>query len=372
LRPRSSEKRLSRREYIKYAGAGVVAVTLAGAACYEAGRLGILNRAPVADFEYVVLSSDCQPDFESSTSQRTLRYIRPNSEEEITFSSNCLSDHYSHVWYVDGEIAAEATDYSAKLSPGEHKIRHVIEEKGAVLRLVNRSTDPDSMLPPAVRDFLGILGELEYSWIVDAQNMSSDRDWSMWLPAGEHKVRLNASDKMKESYTERTLTIPDGQQALIDKSVTIDPADLSAYPDRTLRVQVKGIGYLTGVPQWGNEFPSGGEMREHLAVTRNELGCNGIRITGYNDDDVLRCAQIAIEKGFDSILLNPRYIDCDHQDTVKRLGEFAIKAEELRQQTDTIQLQVGNELCLDSLGIYNGETYAERATSGWIGVPETT
>ena len=94
--------------------------------CYGAGRLGFLNRAPIADFEYVLLSSDCPPDFEFGTSQRTLHYIRANSEEEITFLSNCLSDHYSHVWHVDDKIVAETSDYFAKLSPGESRIRATI------------------------------------------------------------------------------------------------------------------------------------------------------------------------------------------------------------------------------------------------------
>jgi hypothetical protein len=122
----SSSKRLNRRQYIKYAGAGAAAVALAGVGCYGAGRLSFLNRAPVADFEYVLLSSDCPPDFEFGTSQRTLHYIRANSEEEITFSSNCLSDHYSHVWQVDDKIVAETSDYFAKLSPGESRIRATI------------------------------------------------------------------------------------------------------------------------------------------------------------------------------------------------------------------------------------------------------
>lgn len=126
LRPRSSEKRLTRRQYVKYAGAGAAAVALAGASCYGAGRLGILNRPPVADFEYVVLSSECQPDFELKTTERTLRYILLDSEEEIKFSSNCPSDHYSNLWYIDDKIVAETSDYFAKLSPGEPRIRATI------------------------------------------------------------------------------------------------------------------------------------------------------------------------------------------------------------------------------------------------------
>ncbi len=122
----SSSKRLNRRQYIKYAGAGTTVVALAGVGCYGAGCLGFLNRAPIADFEYVLLSSDCPPDFEFGTSQRTLHYIRANSEEDITFSSNCLSDHYSHVWHVDDKIFAETSDCLAKLSPGEPRIRATI------------------------------------------------------------------------------------------------------------------------------------------------------------------------------------------------------------------------------------------------------
>ena len=122
----SSSKRLNRRQYIKYAGTGAAAVALASVGCYGAGRLGFLNRAPIADFEYVLISSDCPPDFEFGTSQRTLRYIRANSEEEITFLCNCLSDHYSHVWHVDDKIVAETSDYFARLSPGESRIRATI------------------------------------------------------------------------------------------------------------------------------------------------------------------------------------------------------------------------------------------------------
>jgi len=360
----SSQKRLSRRQYIKYAGAGSAAVGLAGVGCYGAGRLGILNRTSVADFEYVILSSECQPDFECRTAKRTLRHIRPNSVEEIILGGECSSDHYTHLWYIDDETAAETAESSTKLSPREHKVRHAMQERGGLLKLLNRSTDPDIMVPPALREPFGLSGNLEYSWIIDERKVSSDLDCSMWLPTGEHKIRLNVSDRMKEAFTERSLSISEGQQMSIDKAVTVDPAVLSAYREKALRVKIKGIGYLTGMPQWGNKFPSEDEMQEHLEVIRNELRCNGIRITGYNDDDVLRCAQIAIEKRFDCILLNPRYIDCDHQDTMERLAAFAEKAEELRQRTSAIELQVGNELCIDSLGIWKGETYTERATHG--------
>jgi len=197
---------------------------------------------------------------------------------------------------------------------------------------------------------------LSTKWLIDGEDISHEPEHSTKLSEGDHSIALKVSDGKSEAMRSATVTVRPDQ----------------IYPTRPLHVKFKGVCYLTGMPQWNNESPSEDEMNEHLEVIHNELGCNGIRIAGYYDDDVLRCARLAIEKGFECIQLDPRYLDCNHQDTVERLGAFAEKAEELRQRTDTIQLQVANELCIDSLGIWNGESYVERATSGWVGVPETT
>jgi hypothetical protein len=365
-RSRVSEKSLSRRQYIKYAAAGVAAVALAGAACYGAGRLGILNRAPMADFEHAILSSECQPDFEPRTTERTLRYIRANSEEEITFSSNCLSDHYSHVWYVDDRIAAEASDCSVKLSPGEHKIRHVMQEKGGLLKLLNKSSDPDTILPPVLKEFLGVSGELQYSWIVDSRNASSDRDYSTWLPAAEHKVRLNVSDRMKEAYTERTLTIPKGQQAFVDKTLTVDPADLPEYPEKKLRMPIKGMNYVTGLRCWGMSPVPDDEMLESFYVIKSELGCNAIRLVGDYEERLLRAVEIA--KGlFSNIVVTPYNRDLDRDETITAFGRLAEGLEAIRGVSQAaILLTLGNELGTETKGIVPGDAYNDRAQ--WVSV----
>jgi hypothetical protein len=221
-----------------------------------------------------------------------------------------------------------------------------------------------------LKEFLGVSGELQYSWIVDSRNVGTTRDYSVWLPVGERKIRLDVSDGIKGSYMEKTLTILSGQQASIDKTVTVDPAGLPEYPEKRLRIPIKGINISIGcsydIHRWpyNPEFPPvpDDELLELLYVARNELQCDAVRLFGNENQRILRAVEIAEELSFRIIMVSPRYINADIDTATSLIVPLAEELETLRDRS--VVLNVGNELTTDAHGIVPGETYNERVA--WI------
>jgi hypothetical protein len=98
------------------------------------------------------------------------------------------------------------------------------------------------------------------------------------------------------------------------------------------------------------------------------LNCNAIRICGDFEEALAECTELAVEKEFDIVLLSPRYRktpsgrDVTIEEHVRKVIDFSKRAERLRQSSGSseIILVVGNELCLDTVGIYDGPTYEDR------------
>jgi len=278
-----TSKRLSRRQYIKYAGAGIVAVAVAGLGYYgtrppptqtETSSLKLLP--PTADFEY-------EPS-----------YINPTSADIICF--------------------------------------------------LNKSRNPD-----------GTDTDLAYSWYVDDHLASNTKDHFAQLSSGEiatpHEVRLSACRA--------------GLCNDVEKLVRIDPTSIPEYPERMLHIPIKGIVVDAGTKV--DDFYDSkrnitdSELEAELVdITNKELGCNGLRIYGSYDFEVLRYAEIAARGNFDAILLCPRYVSQDTDEVVRRTVDFAARAEALRSTSKSVVLQIGQELSTDVSGIFEGRTWLDR------------
>jgi len=127
----SLNRKVSRRDALKIlALAGASAAALFGLPRIDPY---LFDKPPKACFDYKI----------TKPYERTAKYIAPNSGEEISFSNLSTDPEnedttlnavkrflgyrvpqpLSSSWYVDDRIAARTKDYSAKLPPGEHKVR---------------------------------------------------------------------------------------------------------------------------------------------------------------------------------------------------------------------------------------------------------
>ena len=192
-------------------------------------------------------------------------------------------------------------------------------------------------------------------WSVDGVKASEDWDFSTQLTPGEHVIKL----------TVRNGDITDSKL----ENMEVDESGLS-FPENQLNVRLKGIDFTPGFRDGAWKPLSEEQMEEDLDVINRELGCNAVRIFGDIDGLIIRCAEIALTKSFDCIVLAPRYIDATVEETVKRVGTFAEQAEKLRQSSHAVELCVANELSIEALNLVpGGGGYESRAfkanTADW-------
>jgi hypothetical protein len=199
---------------------------------------------------------------------------------------------------------------------------------------------------------------VSYAWFLNDSAVSENVDYSCTLPetrtTGPHTVRLTAHTSLTSASSEET--------------IDVDPEDVPEYPEWQSRIPLKGVNYHIGrhfMYDYGQP-PTPEEMEESLAVIRSELGCNAIKIWGDYEDEMTWCANRAIEMGFTTILLSPRYsrsalnVDTTIEQHLQKIVKFAPRAEELSRKSDSIVLGVGDELTFSTRGITTGLTYDER------------
>jgi hypothetical protein len=351
---------------------------------------GVFDRPPVAVFDYLVPDIPQEipvADFDYRTPERTLKYMAPNSEEEIQFLNRSIYNGNNPLTcslYIDDQLVtttATAFDptkpiYSAKLPASaigtEHKVRLEVKEgtpKDRPVILLNESYDPDAGLPSLVQVLLGVSSGTSCEWFVNGQEMSTDTDYSLRLTPGDYQVGLAVSDGRKEDFREKTVTIPaipEISPVSAEEIVSVDPADLPEYPKKQLKIPIKGINVSIGCSYVGylshNDafFPPvmDDELLEQLLVVRDEIGCNGVRLFGNENERMLSAVQIAKDLHFSSIMCSPRYIEADLKAIIDLISPFAEELETLRD--NSIILSVGNELSLDAFGLMPGETYGDR------------
>lgn len=180
---------------------------------------------------------------------------------------------------------------------------------------------------------------LAYSWSVDGQPTSTQKDYSTRLPVGEHLVELEVSDGLAQSTRTQT--------------VTVEPDQI--YPTRQLHIKHKGIRYYPRDSQ---------RMDEELDTIHQELGCNAVILSGENEDYLIEGAQQAIKKGFDRTYVEPSYWNYGYgisiDDTVERLSRLAPRVRELREISESVAFMVGHEYGLVVQGIIPGNDWTSR------------
>jgi hypothetical protein len=126
----------------------------------------------------------------------------------------------------------------------------------------------------------------------------------------------------------------------------------------------KGVVYETGRivdgRSWRPEFDPA-ETRRELAIIRNDLHCNAVKITGDDIGRVTAVAADALEQGLEP-WLSPDVWDQDADAALDYVAEAARSAGELhRQWPGRVVLVVASELTLFTRGIIEGSTVIERA-----------
>jgi len=211
-------------------------------------------------------------------------------------------------------------------------------EKDTII-FTSQSIDPDGDL-------------LAHIWTINGTIVGSEKLLSVRLAPGLSSVALTVSDGFYENtHIEQVLVEP-----------------FSLYPAKGLDIPYKGINYSVGnqfTGSWGAPSTEN-EMEESLQVIRDELGCNAIKICGDQEDAMLRCAEKAIEKRFELIIVSPRYarsapnVDGTLDDHLRKITLFSKRVEDLRKKSPQIVLCVGEELTHSVIGISNASTYKGR------------
>jgi hypothetical protein len=358
----ASDRKLGRRQYLKYAGVG--AAILAGIGFLAARQSGLLNRAPMADFAYAISTPQPRADFDYTARERTLKYIDANADEEIVFVNNSEGATYS--WYVDDATVAETKDYSVKLPTGQHTVRLEAIGGDGVLELHDTSTDPDSTLPAWLKEFIGASSDLTDRWLLNGHDIGSNKDYLLTLPAGEHSIRLYVSDGLGETDVQKNITMPGPLQDSFSADITADPADLPEYPKKRLQIPIKGIcvsiGWSYDAPHhaYSSEFPpvQDDEIAESLSIIRKELGCNAVRFFGNENERMISATKMAKGLNFKTIMASPRYTNANIDTTIQFMLPLVDELETLRDPS--VVLNIGNELIVDVYGIVEGDSAYER------------
>ncbi len=226
-------------------------------------------------------------------------------------------------------------------------LKYIAPTDRDLILFMNNSTDPDG--DPLTSQWL-----IRYNGTGDWKILNSSRDHWGKLPVSNekgHEIRLIVSDGMKEDSTTAML--------LIDRT--------AGYSSRKLSVRFKGVDYEIGFPFQSNRpAVSETEMAECLGVIRSELGCNAIKIKGGFDELLVKCAEIAAQKGFELIIVSPRYDKSSQTEDLwidqhaERVVSFSSKAESLLARINNLILCIGEELQYSTRGFVNASSYDER------------
>lgn len=204
------------------------------------------------------------------------------------------------------------------------------------IQFTNTSYDPDG-------------DQLSSTWLVDREVVSHEHDYSTKLPQGEHRIDLRVSDDTTET------------ENIVITRVNVEPDQI--FPTKQLHTKRKGVRYSAGAfaPEWPSPTPSAEEMDEQLDTIHDELGCNAIWIIAGRgfEDNLIRCAKLAITKGFERVYVQPMYMAASPEETVQKIGEFAGRVRALRQTSETVVYAVGHEFSLET-NILDGRDWYER------------
>jgi hypothetical protein len=127
------------------------------------------------------------------------------------------------------------------------------------------------------------------------------------------------------------------------------------YPPQKLRVRTKGMCYNVG--PYGKPRSFSWDRKRDIKTIHDVLGCDGIRIFGNDEGSLIECVGMAVEEGFKTIILNPRWYDAVNsmgiEETLTTFDRFTKKIGNLKDPS--IVLAIGNELSVDTQGILSDE-----------------
>lgn len=124
----------------------------------------------------------------------------------------------------------------------------------------------------------------------------------------------------------------------------------------------KGVSYDVGRVMGGNWRPVFDLqiVRRELAIIKNDLHCNAVRICGLDIRRLTTAAEEALQQGLE-VWLSPEMWDRRPEETLAYIVKAAAAAETLRGRwPEQLVLCVGSELTLFMRGIIEGRTFMKR------------
>ncbi len=224
----------------------------------------------------------------------------------------------------------------------EIKPKYINPTNETMVRFINKSTYPGA-------------DPLTFTWLVDGQSVSQQKDYSTKLPVGQHQIQLRVSD---------------GQTtASKSAAITVEPDQI--YPTKPLQIKYKGMNYAAAcvTPEFDTTprtIPDHEELDEQLSTIHDELGCNAIFIeagAGY-EDKLIEACELAIQKGFDRIYVHAKYMHFTLDDTIDKLRTFAPAVTKLRKSSNSVVWAIGAEFTYAIKGIIPGDTFKDQQK--WI------
>jgi hypothetical protein len=100
-------------------------------------------------------------------------------------------------------------------------------------------------------------------------------------------------------------------------------------------------------------------VAKEIAIIKNELHCNAIRISGLDINRLSKAAEIALQQGL-TVWLSPALHYNTQENTMDYILKNAAEAEKLRLQFHNIIFVVGCELSVFTSGFINGDTGEKR------------
>jgi len=129
------------------------------------------------------------------------------------------------------------------------------------------------------------------------------------------------------------------------------------------KMKHKGVCYDVGRVMLGEDWRPNYDPKivsRELAIIKNDLHCNAVRIQGLNLDRLLTASDIALKLGLEA-WISPEMWDKTQDETLEYLKKAASAAEEIRTRfPERVVFSLGSELTLFTQGFVEGKNIFER------------
>jgi hypothetical protein len=224
----------------------------------------------------------------------------------------------------------------------EIKPKYINPTNETIIKFINKSTDPDA-------------DPLTFTWLIDGQPVSQDKDYATRLRVGRHQIQLRVTD---------------GQTTASNyEAITVEPDQI--YPAKNIRIKIKGMKYAVGraAPELTvtpKEIPNHEKMVDQLGTIHDEMGCNAVYLQAgaEYEDNLFDACEIAIQKQFDHIYPDLKFMHTPLDETVERLRKLAPRMAVLREKSPSITWVIGSEYVFQIKDIIPGNTFQEQ--TAWM------